>query len=147
MSANDDLRDELLAIRKQYGVLTAEHVLAAATPVGSPLHDKFTWDDSEAAEQYRLIEARKLIRFVREPYTRPTGEPGTVRFFHPQPQASGAMVYQPLAEIVQDPIASALLMKQAEREWRALWARYQHLQEFVDLVRGAVTVAQPPAAP
>ena len=32
----------------------------AAKPVRSPLHDVFTWDNGEAAAQYRLDQARGL---------------------------------------------------------------------------------------
>ena len=44
------------------GELTPEAVLTAATPPGSPLHEYFTWDDGEAANLYRLSEARALVR-------------------------------------------------------------------------------------
>jgi hypothetical protein len=37
-------------------------VVEAARDETSPLHDCFTWDNSEAAHQFRLIEARKLIQ-------------------------------------------------------------------------------------
>ena len=33
-----------------------------ARPKTSPLHSRFTWDDSEAAHQYRIWQARQLIR-------------------------------------------------------------------------------------
>lgn len=43
------------------GLLKAEDVVEAARDASSPLHDKFEWDDSEAAERYRLIQARLMI--------------------------------------------------------------------------------------
>ena len=53
-------------IRKQNGgVLTPEVVLEAATPLDSPLHNEFTWDDGEAAHKQRLHEARCLIKNIR----------------------------------------------------------------------------------
>jgi len=137
-----NLRDELLRIRAEYGELTAETIVAAATSESSAIHSQFEWDDSEAAHQYRLNQARRLVKIVKEPYVRPTGEQGKVRFFHAT-QDDNRTVYNPLSEIVQDPIASQILLRQAEREWRALWARYQHLSEFVDIVRGVVQVTEP----
>ena len=44
--------------------LTAELVVADAARPDSPIHDRFTWDDTEAARQYRLVEARQLLRHV-----------------------------------------------------------------------------------
>lgn len=43
------------------GALTAHDVLELARPKTSPLHEYFEWDDSVAAERYRLRQAQKLI--------------------------------------------------------------------------------------
>lgn len=138
----DNLRDELLRIRDEYGELTAEAIVASATSQNSPIHGEFIWDDTEAAHQYRLVQARRLVKFVREPYVRPTGEQGRVRYFHAV-QDDNRTVYSPLSEVIEDPVATAIMLKQAEREWRTMWARYQHLDEFISLVRGTVKVTEP----
>lgn len=44
------------------GTLYPRDVVEAARPEDSPLHDAFTWDDTEAARQWRLEQARRLIR-------------------------------------------------------------------------------------
>ena len=44
--------------------LTPESVLHAARLKSSPLHDGFTWDDTEAAKQHRMSEARYMIAAV-----------------------------------------------------------------------------------
>lgn len=44
------------------GILRAEDVVKSASRKNSPLHSSFTWDDSEAAHQWRLTQARQLIR-------------------------------------------------------------------------------------
>lgn len=43
------------------GLLKPEKLLEAARNEDSPLHSKFTWDDSIAAERYRMIQARFMI--------------------------------------------------------------------------------------
>jgi hypothetical protein len=43
------------------GTLTASAVLADARDPRSPLNSWFDWDDSSAAEKYRLAQARRLI--------------------------------------------------------------------------------------
>lgn len=45
--------------------LTPPAVVEAARDETSPLHSCFTWDDGEAAEAYRRMEARVLIRAVK----------------------------------------------------------------------------------
>lgn len=47
------------------GVLTPAAVVDAARDESHPLHDRFEWDDSKAAEAHRLNQARVLIRSVR----------------------------------------------------------------------------------
>jgi hypothetical protein len=46
------------------GRLTPDGVLKAAKSPKSPLHSEFEWDDSVAAYQFRLEQARRLIRSV-----------------------------------------------------------------------------------
>jgi hypothetical protein len=48
------------------GLLNPSDVVQAARPKASPLHGKFEWDDSEAAERYRLWQARQLISVTVE---------------------------------------------------------------------------------
>jgi hypothetical protein len=53
---------ELGRITQQHGgVLRAEDVVEAARPRSSPLHSKFEWNDSKAAHEHRLWQARQLI--------------------------------------------------------------------------------------
>jgi hypothetical protein len=60
--AKPNIQDELLRLAKRNnGVLTAEAVVEAARPESSPLHTAFTWDNDEAAEKWRLHQARNLI--------------------------------------------------------------------------------------
>lgn len=48
------------------GVLRPSDVVEAARVETSPLHSRFDWDDSEAAEKWRLHQARGLIRVTVE---------------------------------------------------------------------------------
>ena len=60
------IAEELARIAKANGgQLTPEDVVKNARAKSSPLHSHFTWDDDEAAERYRLVEASYLIRMVR----------------------------------------------------------------------------------
>lgn len=66
MMANiEGVREELEKIRradKEKRLRPEAVVNYARKNKGSALHDKFTWDDSEAAELYRLVQARDIIR-------------------------------------------------------------------------------------
>jgi Glu-tRNA(Gln) amidotransferase subunit E-like FAD-binding protein len=58
------IRLEEIAARNA-GRLTPEDAIEDAKDEESPLHQHFTWDDSDAAHKQRLYEARALIRSVR----------------------------------------------------------------------------------
>lgn len=46
------------------GEINPEDLLRLATPKSSPIHDYFEWSDAKAAHEYRLDQARKLIRSI-----------------------------------------------------------------------------------
>lgn len=54
-------------------------VLAAARDPMSPLHPYFTWDDSDAAERFRLMQAGVLLRRVKYHIVRMDHETKQVR--------------------------------------------------------------------
>lgn len=58
----DEIKQILESMLHKHGLITTEMVLKEATKKNSPLFSQFTWDDSKAAHQYRLAEARRLIK-------------------------------------------------------------------------------------
>lgn len=55
---------EVLRIKKDKG-LTAETLLGEAKKKKNCLHDLFTWDNTQAAEQWRLQQARVFINEIK----------------------------------------------------------------------------------
>lgn len=131
------LRDQLTSIYQTQGELTPKLLVDVARDQSHPLHSRFEWDDSVAGEKYRQVQAAELIRSVKISFTERGGEEKHVRAFHAVARAESS-TYMPIEEVVQDEFAKALVLRTAEREWRALRARYAHLSEFMDLVRGDV---------
>jgi len=63
MPRNSAIQQELESIRRSAGgLLRPEDVVEFARSPETALHEEFTWDDSEAAHQYRLWQARQVIR-------------------------------------------------------------------------------------
>lgn len=133
------LRDQLLAIRSEAGRLTPQIVVDAARPDAHPLHSKFEWDDSLAAEAHRRSQAADLIRSVRVTYL-PVDEgsaPGSVRAFHATTRVDSDEVvhaYDPVEDILDDPLQRAILLKDMERDWKALRKRWESFKEFWEAV-------------
>ena len=94
------------------GKLTAADVVDTAKRKTHPLHPAFTWSDADAAMQYRLHEARTLIRSVRVvTMASDTGDTIDVAAFVHVPSKTGpgrAGYYQNSAECTGDEWASAV---------------------------------------
>jgi hypothetical protein len=129
-----NVRDQLQAIHDTNGHLTPALVVETARPKSHPLHNRFEWDDRVAGPKWREHQAHELIQTVRVSYRRANDTIGDVRAFHAVRSEAG-YDYRPVEEIVADPIAAAILLRDMEREWRALKARYGAFDEFLDLVR------------
>lgn len=130
------LRDQLLAVRQQHGKLTPQVVVDTARNPEHPLHSRFEWNDSVAGEAWRCHQAHELIRKVKVVYqeadeTRPEK---AVRGFLAIRAAEG-YVFDPVEEVAEDPFRQKLALADMEREWKALYKRYQEFGEFLDMVR------------
>ena len=136
MSERVDLRGQLQAIYDEYGKLTPELVAEEAKPMSHPLHNHI-YDRSrkDAADAWYLHRAEMLIRSVTIRYRNADGKPVDVRAFSPTRQSEPG-VYDPIEKIVQDDVAFKVLLNQMEREWLSMKRRYDHLQEFWDMVNG-----------
>jgi hypothetical protein len=49
------------SLKDKNGYISRERVIEDARNPTSPLHRHFTWDDTKAADKWRLVQARKLI--------------------------------------------------------------------------------------
>lgn len=134
------LRDEMQAIYNQHGRLTPALVVETARPKNHPLHSKvFDRPKGEAAEAWYKHRAHELIQSVKIVYREATEEQSEkkVRAFHAVRSESG-VEYRPAEEIAEDPFARQLVLRDMEREWKQLLARYEHFEEFLEMVKGDV---------
>ena len=137
-----DLKTALLDIRRRRGVLTAEVVVDESRAEDAPLHTHFEWDDAEAGERYRQQQARELIRSVKIRYVEPSGTQAETRGFVSVARADlPAREYVPIEEVAADPVLAKIALRDAEREWRTMLARYRHLEGFLELVQRDVAAA------
>lgn len=108
--AADVAGSELERIHSEFGSVTPAIVVEEARPVDAPLHAAFTWDNSKAAEQFRLIEARNLIRSVH--VISEAGEDQGCAFVHLTVTDEGeAGAYLPVADVVNSPDLLAIAVR------------------------------------
>jgi hypothetical protein len=128
---------ELRTIAKMNdGLLKAKDVVEAARPVKSPLHSKFTWDDSEAASEYRLEQARRLIRTTIQ-YIEVGGENQSFRVFcslTPDRENEGGGYRETTAVLANRRFRDQLL-EDARSEMESFESKYARLQELAGVIK------------
>lgn len=94
---------ELRKLYDKNGVLTPTLVVDSARSEKNPLHPAFEWRDPVAAEQYRLHQARSLIRAVKIDYEQDGQVKRSVRFVHCPINSQAEGEYHPATVVVQRP--------------------------------------------
>jgi hypothetical protein len=116
---------ELERIRSD-GELTASAVVEAAKPKGSPLHPLIEHSNKKAADAYRLIQARRLIRSVE--IIRDDGERAPMFVHVPKITNTDEGSYETPEYIVQRPDMFALALAEAVRRVGAAEDAVRELQ-------------------
>lgn len=134
------LRDQLEAVRDKYGKLTPAVVVDAARPIKHPLHSRFEWDDTVAAEKWRQEQAGGLIRSYRITYAESADGPKTVRGYIAVRGGEGSSdsEYMRTEDVMADPFLRKLALSELKRDVSALKSKYAHLEEFAAVLLGAV---------
>lgn len=115
------------------GELTPRDVLDDARHDNSPLHGFFEWDDSAAAEQYRLQQARHLIRAVVAIYVDEDKPATRVRAYVHVPEGETSH-YRDTAHAMSQRDTRDAVLRRAWRELQQWRQRYKDLKEFSDLI-------------
>lgn len=115
--------DEILAIGKS---ATTAQILDKARDEKTELHKCFDWDDAEAAEKWRMQQARHIVcnLVIKEKTDAPKPE---VRVFFKTDDESG---YKPTVLIMQDKDEYQKLLARALAELNSFRAKYKSLTEL-----------------
>lgn len=137
MIRNDELVNELQAIRAEdpQGLLRPEAVVEAAASPASRLHGCFEWDDSKAAHQHRLTQARRLIRVAVETLPGSNEEYNVfVNLTSDRKEGSGG--YRATMEVLESEQLTACMLADALKELRTFEAKYSKLQALIPVFEG-----------
>jgi hypothetical protein len=117
-------------------------LLDEARDFNSPFHDFFNWNDDEAAEQYRLIQAGQLLRRWKGSVIRIDNSAKLVsvqsvrRVQSPLGQrARGGTSYEAIESIMADPAKRADMVATVLRELSAYRKRYAQIEALADVWR------------
>jgi hypothetical protein len=131
------LREELQQIYHEHRTLSPRLVVDTARPDDHPLHHLFQWDDAEAAERFRLVQAAQLIRSVKVVYRedKKTGQEFRRRAYVSTAETTRPSEYLATEEALADPLTRKLVLRQFERSIAALKRQYGHLKEYDSMLR------------
>ena len=132
--------EELKRIANEHsGLLQPAIVVQEARPSNSPLHSHFEWDDSQAAEKFRIQQARQLINIVVE--TVPgLKEPVPVFVSLTPDRARDGGGYRLLTTVLTDKMSKELLLQDALNELEVFQRKYARLKELAALFKVMRTV-------
>jgi len=120
---------ELRAIAaRNGGIVQPEAVVAAAKKLTSAMHGWFTWDDGEAAEKWRLHQARNLLRVTVE-YLADDKAEEPVRVFVSLRSDNGGG-YRRTADVMTDDELRDNLLSEARDDMESFKAKYRRLHEL-----------------
>lgn len=115
------------------GDFTPVAVVDAARDPASPLNPHFEWDDSVAAEKFRLDQAREIVRCVRVADIEANGEPARA-FVSISDHGTS---YRTIQEIKGNAALQTKMLEAAERDLEAFQARYRSLRDVCAIVETA----------
>jgi hypothetical protein len=130
--------EELEQIRQMHGgLLKPEDVVQFARNKRTALHSEFEWDDAKASAEYRLEQARRVIRVsvtvLPSPYSDQTPVRAYVSVASDRVQPGGG--YRAFADVMSDDDKRAELVNEAIGEAKRWRRKYERLRELVPIFR------------
>lgn len=109
-------------------VTPSDYVAFAKTKAGACIRNLFTWDDKEAADKFRLLEAAYYCRAVRVLVSADEAPMRAIVRVH-QGDSSG---YVTVSSALRNESYKAQVLAEAARELRLFRAKFAQLRQWVD---------------
>ena len=129
---NEVIRELKRLAKANDGLLQPEAVVAAARPLTSPLHSRFEWDNSVAGQQYRIWQARQLIRITVE-VMQQTGESMNVFVSLTPDRDRESGGYRVLTDVLSDSQMRQQMLEDAMEELNLFREKYKKLRELSEI--------------
>ena len=124
--------EELERIQQRDGMVTKETLLDESRPEEAPLHPAFEWDDTKAAEKYRLTQAKSIINDIVVEVIR-TGEDETKKvpaFVNVVKGLQNNAQYLSIDVAMSDEDHRKAVLENAKSELNAFKRKYSNLTEL-----------------
>lgn len=130
----ETIKDELEHLRKTNGGnITAQELVDFARDPDTLSHSRFEWDNDEAAERYRLWQARQLLR-VYVNIEIPDKDPISVRAYVSLPEDRYAgLGYRAIEDVLADNDRRNQLLSMAYSDLRTFRSKYKNIKELAEV--------------
>jgi len=125
--------NEIRLIEERDGIVTPEAVVEYAKDETTQLHGQFTWDDGEAAEQWRLQQARQVIRAMVTIIPNENENVVTKALVHILETPRNQAGYMSVGKVLSDDEYRKQMLDNAYKELRTFRKKYAHLKELVSV--------------
>lgn len=119
---------------EEEGGVTKERFLDASRPEESPTHNLFEWDDTKAAEAYRLETSKKIIGCLRMTVVGKSNEEIQVRAFVNISPPSEKAEYECIETVMQDENKREVYLTRVKQELDNYIRRNAHIEELADIL-------------
>lgn len=126
--------EEIKQLESRDGKVYPENVVEFAKDEQTALHARFCWDDAEAGEQYRLLQAERIIREVKVRIVANDTATQVVRAYYSlasDRKDDGG--YTSIVKIMGDAELKAELLKTAKVELSAFRRKYAVLSDLSEV--------------
>jgi len=143
-SLSKDAQAELEELRRQHGVVAPRAILHYARKKTTALHGYFNWDNTDAAERYRILQAGALLRMyvvVRDENKPPVR--GFVSLMQDRDSTAktiGLGARRHIDDVMADDALRNNLLETALQELRAFKRKYESLKELSTVWNAIETV-------
>jgi len=143
--------EELEQIREANGgILYPQSVVDFARDESTELHSKFEWDDTVAGENYRVWQARKVIRALvtiipqknSEPYEVQTYVSMSTDRYQGEEKRENVGGYRCMVDVLTSPDLRNTLLEEALAEFEGWERKYHMISELVEIFAAAKTAKQ-----
>lgn len=123
--------------------LDADDVLSDAKRKDSPLHAAFLWDDGDAAERYRRLQATNLIVCLVRVEKTAAGDDIAIRAYVSvqRPDDRRKNYFMPTEKAMADASIRAEVIERALNDFKKAKSRWEHLQELAPIFGAIQTVS------
>ncbi len=141
MKSSDKIRQEIELIRSRSddGAINPADVVQFAKNPKTALHSQFIWDDSKAAHEHRLDQARRILRVCV--YFEPVVEQKVRAYLSlPDDRGPDRAGYRRTSDIVRNSSHRAAMLAMAMRELEFFQQKYAVLSELAEIFDAARAV-------